>query len=34
MSFRITGLPAEHFAPLFDLSDQELADIKSFGVES
>ena len=25
MSFRITGLPAEHFAPLFDLSDQELA---------
>ncbi len=25
MSFRITGLPAEHFAPLFDLSDAELA---------
>ena len=25
MSFRITGLPAEHFAPLFDLSDEELA---------
>jgi hypothetical protein len=25
MSFRITGLPAEDFAPLFDLSDQELA---------
>ena len=24
MSFRITGLPAEHFAPLFDLSDTEL----------
>jgi hypothetical protein len=24
MSFRITGLPAEHFAPLFDLSDDEL----------
>src|SRR5579885_628129 len=25
MSFRITGLPAEHFAPLFNLSDEELA---------
>jgi hypothetical protein len=25
MSFRITGLPAERFAPLFDLSDRELA---------
>src|ERR1700687_4974030 len=25
MNFRITGLPAEHFAPLFDLSDDELA---------
>ena len=25
MSFRITGLPAEHFAPLFDLSEAELA---------
>jgi hypothetical protein len=25
MSFRISGLPAEHFAPLFDLSDDELA---------
>jgi hypothetical protein len=25
MSFRITGLPAEDFAPLFDLSDGELA---------
>ena len=25
MSFRITGLPAEHFASLFDLSDEELA---------
>ena len=25
MSFRITGLPAEHFAPLFDLSNEELA---------
>jgi hypothetical protein len=25
MSFRITGLPPETFAPLFDLSDQELA---------
>jgi hypothetical protein len=25
MSFRITGLPAEDFAPLFDLSDAELA---------
>ena len=24
MHFRITGLPAEHFAPLFDLSDEEL----------
>jgi hypothetical protein len=24
MSFRITGLPAENFAPLFDLSDEEL----------
>jgi hypothetical protein len=24
MSFRITGLPAETFAPLFDLSDDEL----------
>lgn len=24
MNFRITGLPAEHFAPLFDLSDTEL----------
>ncbi len=24
MSFRITGLPAENFAHLFDLSDQEL----------
>jgi hypothetical protein len=28
MSFRITGLPADEFAPLFDLSDAELA---SFG---
>ena len=25
MSFRITGLPAEHFAPLFAMSDAELA---------
>jgi uncharacterized protein DUF1203 len=25
MSFRITGLPAEEFAPLFSLSDEELA---------
>ncbi|MGH8014085.1 MAG: DUF1203 domain-containing protein [Candidatus Binataceae bacterium] len=25
MDFRITGLPAEHFAPLFTLSDEELA---------
>jgi len=25
MSFRITGLPPEDFAPLFDLSDAELA---------
>lgn len=25
MSFRISGLPAEHFAPLFALSDAELA---------
>jgi hypothetical protein len=25
MSFRITGLPAEHFADLFAMSDQELA---------
>jgi len=25
MSFRITGLPAEQFTPLFDLSDAELA---------
>src|SRR5262249_49839507 len=25
MSFRITGLPAHHFAPLFALSDEELA---------
>ena len=25
MSFRISGLPAEHFAQLFDLSDEELA---------
>jgi hypothetical protein len=25
MSFRITGLPAETFAPLFNLSDEELA---------
>ena len=25
MAFRITGLPAEDFAPLFDLSDAELA---------
>ena len=25
MSFRITGLPAEDFAPLFELSDAELA---------
>ena len=25
MSFRITGLPAEDFAPLFTLSEQELA---------
>lgn len=25
MSFRITGLPAEAFAPLFAMSDQELA---------
>ncbi len=24
MSFRITGLPVEQFAPLFDLSDEEL----------
>lgn len=26
MNFRITGLPAEHFAPLFDLSDADLKD--------
>lgn len=26
MSFRITGLPAEHFAHLFALSDSELAE--------
>ncbi len=26
MSFRITGLPAENFAPLFSLSDTELAE--------
>lgn len=25
MSFRITGLPAEHFTPLFALTDEELA---------
>lgn len=25
MHFRIRGLPAEHFAPLFKMSDQELA---------
>lgn len=25
MSYRITGLPAEQFAPLFDLSDEALA---------
>jgi len=25
MNFRIQGLPAEHFAPLFDMSDAELA---------
>lgn len=25
MTFRITGLPAERFAPLFDMSDAELA---------
>jgi hypothetical protein len=25
MSFRISGLPADHFSPLFDLSDDELA---------
>jgi len=25
MSFRITGLPAEDFTPLFDLADDELA---------
>ena len=25
MSFRITGLPAEHFAPLFAMTDAELA---------
>src|SRR5262249_47947296 len=25
MSFRITGLPAQEFRPLFDLSDEELA---------
>ena len=25
MSFRISGLPAETFAPLFDLSDEDLA---------
>jgi hypothetical protein len=25
MSFRITGLPAEHFADLFSMSDEELA---------
>src|SRR4051812_4530751 len=25
MSFRITGLPAEQFAPLFSMSDEELA---------
>jgi hypothetical protein len=27
MSFRITGLPAENFAPLFSLSDAELAEV-------
>ena len=27
MSFRITGLPAEHFAPLFTMSDEELAEL-------
>jgi hypothetical protein len=26
MSFRITGLPAERFAPLFQMSDAELAE--------
>ncbi|HEV2188806.1 MAG TPA: DUF1203 domain-containing protein, partial [Stellaceae bacterium] len=26
MSFRITGLPAKKFAPLFSLSDSELAE--------
>jgi hypothetical protein len=26
MSFRVTGLPAEHFAPLFIMSDEELAE--------
>ena len=26
MSFRISGLPAEHFVPLFGLSDSELAN--------
>src|SRR5215831_14934592 len=26
MSFRITGLPAEDFAPLFAMSDEELAE--------
>jgi hypothetical protein len=26
MTFRITGLPAEHFAPLFDLSEAELEE--------
>jgi hypothetical protein len=26
MSFRITGLPAEQFAPLFSMSDAELAE--------
>jgi Protein of unknown function (DUF1203) len=26
MSFRITGLPAERFAPLFEMSDAELAE--------
>jgi len=25
MSFRIVGLPLDHFTPLFDLSDQDLA---------
>jgi len=26
MTFRITGLPAEHFMPLFDLPDEALAE--------